>query len=340
MTLKEIAKKAEVSVSTVSRVLNDKQSKAASEETKERIWKIIREHGYTPNDAARQLRKASKEVHHAQEPTYFACVYARSQDNKDRFFAELTQAIEHEAYKHNCLLRYSIYAQELSASSLTAVTSFNDISGIIVLGRFADPALQAVIEAQKNVVYVGLNGVSSRHDTVFCDGFKAGKLAMETLLSYGHRNIVYMGKTKQESRYDSYVSVLKSNGLAVERSRIMEVAQTLDGGHTGVKTLLEKGRDFSAIFCANDATAMGAIRALREEKIRIPEEVSVIGIDDIEMARYFHPMLTTIHIPIGELGAQTAKMLVDKIQHGHGLPMKIELPFSLIERESCGQFKR
>lgn len=95
---------------------------------------------------------------------------------------------------------------------------------------------------------------------------------------------------------------------------------------------------FSAVFCANDATAVGAIKGFQENGYQVPGDISVIGIDDIEMASYVTPMLTTVHIPINELGRQAAKTLIDRIEKGHSLPYKMELPFSLAKRDSCAKF--
>ena len=85
---------------------------------------------------------------------------------------------------------------------------------------------------------------------------------------------------------------------------------------------------------------MGAMKALQEQGYRVPQDISVISIDDIEMARYFTPMLTTVHIPINELGRQAAKTLIDRIENGHILPIKIELPFSLSWRDSCARMRK
>lgn len=335
MTLKDIAKKAGVSVSTVSRVLNDRDTKSASRETQEKIWKIIRETGYTPNVSAQQLRCTPVSPRPEIPKQYFALIYARSQDNKDMFFSELASAIEYEAYKHNLILKYSFYARDLDEASVISAVSSKEISGIVVLGRFSEARINAIAEAQKNVVYVGLNHHTSKHDTVFCDGYQAGLLAMDTLLQNGHRQIAYLGETKKENRYLSYAHRLESQGIPFNRQLVVDTEQTLDGGYAAAKTLLHRSVQFTAVFCANDATAIGAMKALQEHGVQVPVDVSVIGIDDLEMARYFTPMLTTVHIPIAELGKQAAKTLIDRIQRGHSLPLKVELPFSIAKRDSC-----
>lgn len=338
MTLKDIARTAGVSVSTVSRILNNKYTKAASQKTRERVWAIIRETNYVPNANAQGLRRSSRFVKaNANERRYLACIYARSRDNKDMFFSELARSIEFEAYKNNYILKYSFYADDLEEDSFISALDASDISGIVVLGRFDKERMNAIADAQKNVVYVGLNFTGSRHDAVFCDGFKAGGKAMETLFELGHRRIAYIGELSRENRYRSYCEELARQKIELDRTLVVNVKQTLDGGYRGSMELLQRGSRFSAVFCANDATAMGAIKALQEHGRRVPKDVSVISIDDIEMARYFTPMLTTVHIPINELGRQAAKTLIDRIENGHVLPMKTELPFSLSTRDSCAE---
>ena len=102
-----------------------------------------------------------------------------------------------------------------------------------------------------------------------------------------------------------------------------------------MKQLLKQEADISAVFCCNDITAIGAMKAIQEKGLRIPNDISVISIDDIDMAQYLTPMLTTVHVPVEELGAITAKILIDRIEGGHHLPMRISLPFYIAHRESC-----
>lgn len=163
---------------------------------------------------------------------------------------------------------------------------------------------------------------------------------MSELYELGHREIAYLGEIRKESRYKGYIEFSHSHDIKTGKELVVDTSQTLEGGYRGACELLRRGDDFSAIFCANDETAMGAIKGLWDKGIKVPEDVSVISIDDIEMARYFTPMLTTVHIPIDELGRHTAKTLIDRIEKGHTLPVKIELPFTLSRRDSCAPKKR
>lgn len=336
MKLKDIAKAAGVSTSTVSRVLNDKDTKAASKEVKNRIWEIVRETGFVPNENAQNLRRSGLSPKRDTDGKhYYAMIHSRSQDNKDMFFSELASSIEREAYKKDYILKCSFYAEDLGGKDFTSILKASKIKGLVVLGRFDQEWLKTIAEAQKNVVYVGLNPTGSKHDAIFCDGYKASLKAMETLLELGHRKIVYIGELNKESRYRGYCDALKAAGIPCDRNLIVNAKQGLDGGYYGAKEQLERNVAFTAMFCANDATAIGTVKAMQESGYRIPEDVSVISIDDIELARYTIPMLTTVHVPIDELGKQAAKTLIDRIENGHTLPVKIEFPFSLCLRDSC-----
>ena len=111
------------------------------------------------------------------------------------------------------------------------------------------------------------------------------------------------------------------------------------GGYSAVHHLLQDGKEFTAILCANDLLAVGALKALKEHRLRVPKDVSLIGINDMETSRYLDPMLTTVAIPMHEMGQHVAKMLIDRIQGGHTAPVKLILPSTLICRESCAAVK-
>lgn len=338
MTLNDISRICGVSASTVSRVLSDKDTKAASKETKERIWEVVRREGYVPNSNAQKLRmrKSAYKTTINNDKKYFACVYARSQDKKDTFFSELAASIEYEAYKRNYILKYSFYANDMIEKTFADALGSKEISGIIVLGRFENERINEIAEKKRNVVYVALNQATVKHDMVFCNGYKAAELAMETLFDFGHRVIAYIGETNRENRYTAYQKSLSNHDIRVNHRLTVNTKQTLDSSYNAACQLINRAEPFSAIFCANDETAIGTIKALQDNGFMVPEDISVISIDDIEMARYFTPMLTTVHIPINELGKQAVKSLIDRIENGHTLPMKIELPFSLSLRNSCG----
>lgn len=338
MTLKDIAARVGVSISTVSRVINNKDTKAASPELQEKIWSIVRETGYTPNVSARNLKLGENEKSNLKENKSIACIVARSKTAIDEpFFSDLSRALEKEAFKYNYVLKYTFSAFDLNSSSTFNIISNTKVDGVVVLGRFNLNLSGFLKKHYKNIVFAGLNSIDSdyNYDQIICDGYKASIAAVKYLASLKHTNISYIGETNNEVRFKGYCDALKELRLTINPKNIVNTQLSTSGGYNGMKKLLDNKTNTTAIFCANDITAIGALKAVTEKGLHVPEDISIISIDDIDMAQYVSPMLTTIHIPIDELGKITAKTLIDRIEHGHTLPLKIDIPFTLTKRESC-----
>lgn len=336
MTLKDIANEAGVSISTVSRVINQSSKSAASREVQDRIWEIVRRTGYTPNTTAQDLKRG---VSASEEPLSrsIACMFARTSDGvTDSFFSPLARSIEKEAFKKNYILKYTFTAFDIHHPSTFRLISENQVDGVVVLGRCDQQLLRFLKPYFKCVAYTGLNNLDAKYDQIICDGYQATIVALELLFRLGHKNIAYIGETKYENRYQGYCAALTAQRLKVRPEHVADVPLSSEGGYRGAKKLLNSGTDISAFFCSNDITAIGAMKAIKEHGLSIPDDVSIISIDDIDTAQYLSPMLTTVHIPVEEMGIMTAKTLIDRIEGGHRLPMKINLPFYIANRESCG----
>lgn len=339
MTLKDIAERVGVSISTVSRVINNKDTKAASPELQEKIWSVVRETGYTPNTAARNLKLGENTKNKTNENKNIACIVARSRTAIDEpFFSDLSHSLEKEAFKYNYIVKYTLSAFDLNSSTTFNIVSNTKVDGVIVLGRFNLNLSGFLKKHYKNVVFAGLNSIDSNYnyDQVICDGYKASVAAVKYLASLKHSNISYIGETNNEVRFKGYCDALKELKLPISSENIINTRLSTSGGYNGAKKLIDSKTNITAIFCANDITAIGALKAISERGLHVPKNISIISIDDIDMAQYVSPMLTTIHIPIDELGKMAVKTLIDRIERGHELPLKIEIPFTLTKRESCG----
>ena len=336
MTLKEIAAQAGVSISTVSRVINKSSKSPASKEVQDRIWEIVRRTGYVPNSSARQLKMGSA-GHPSGLSRSIACLYARVQNAEiDTFFSSLARSIEKEAFKHNYILKYTFTAFDVHDPNIFRLISDNHVDGVAVLGRCDKQLLKFLKQYFQYVAYTGLNNLEAKYDQILCDGHQAAVSAVEYLISLGHTQIAYVGETQNENRDKGYCTALSAARLPLTRDLVRNVPLSFEGGYRGGDSVLKKGRPFTAMFCSNDITAIGAMRAIKEHGLRIPEDISLISIDDIDTAQYLTPMLTTVHIPVEEMGQMTAKTLIDRIEGGHVLPMKINLPCYIAKRESCG----
>lgn len=339
MTLKQIAKEAGVSISTVSRVLNNSNPKAASQEVKDRIWEIVRRTGYTPNSAAQNLKLGN---HSTKTNSHsLACLFARTPNApNDPFFSTLAKSVEAEAYKQNYILKSSFTSFDITKPETCRLILDNNVNGVVILGRCDKPTLKFLKQHFHYVVYTGLNGIEANYDQILCDGYDASICAMEHLIRLGHKDIGYVGETVSENRYIGYKASLEKYRLPFNQSYVASISFSSNEGYTGTKQLLEHEKNITALFCGNDMTAIGAIRAIKDLGLRIPQDISVISIDDIDTAQYLSPMLTTVHIPVEEMGKTAAKILIDRIQGGHTLPMKINLPCYLAHRDSCATLKK
>ncbi|MGI6124084.1 MAG: LacI family DNA-binding transcriptional regulator [Acetivibrionales bacterium] len=337
MTLKEIAKEAGVSVSTVSRVINKKGAHVARPEIQNKIWEIVSRAGYVPNKNAQNLRKNVKTAK-SDGPYPIACLFARTPESiNDPFFSKLACSVEAAAFEANYNVRYSL--TEIDMKSIDTLHTINDmnIRGVVVLGRCDKVLLKYLKQNFRFVSYTGLNPTSAKYDQIICDGREVGEAAVDYLVSLGHEKIAYIGETSNENRFEGYQAALKKHGLEFEQSYVVNVPLSSENGYRGATKLLERANGVTAVLAANDITAIGAMRAMREKGIRIPQDMSIIGIDDIDMAQYMATKLTSVHIPVEEMGQLATKTLIDRINGGHTLPLKISLPFYIAERESCGK---
>lgn len=333
MTLKDIAEQAGVSASTVSRVINNNSRNAASPEVRDRIWEIVKRSGYTPNSSAQRLRKNTAEK---EEPSHsLACLFARSPDAiTNPFFTTLAHSIEQEAYKRNYVLKYSFSSIDIESSYAYHLVNNNQVDGAVILGRCDKNTLSFFKKHFNYVIYVGINSLNARYDQVLCEGFSTTKTALDYILSLGHKKIAYIGETEREERFSSYCQILKENGIEPDDRFISDIVMSTDGGYSGARNLLKKTCDFTAVYCPGDFTALGVLKAFQEAGLRVPQDVTVVSTDNLELTQYFTPKLTTVHIPLEEMGRAAAKILIDRISGGHTIPSRTLFPPRLVIRES------
>lgn len=337
MTLKEIAAQANVSVSTVSRVLNATHPKAASPEVRERIWAIARKEGYMPNTAAQSLRSSTK----LQAPRPIGTIYCLvacfpEEVHNDPFFTQALASIEQEAFHNGYLLEYSFLTKEQENQFHFASLEKSTEKPLIVIGRFDADFYQQLKKKFKRIVYLCWNDLGFKCDGVICDGYQAAQAAVAYLYELGHRKIGFIGTNRTEARSRGYLQGLQNVGLEYdERRTVISPVLSYEFGYKSMEHLIEQGLDMTAVYCANDNTAIGALRACDHYHISVPEDLSVMGSNDVESTQYVAPMLTTIRIPLDEMGRIATKILIDRIGGGHSLPLKVMVPFQIVKRESC-----
>ena len=338
MTLKEIAAEANVSVSTVSRVVNSRNDSFASREVRDRIWAIVKKSGYSPNKSARELQgKSSGET--VRNGT-LCCILGRT-DTLDEhpFLAQLSRVIERQSMEHGYPVRFSYSIFDINAKLMTNVIKekieFFNPNGAIVIGQFNKCAIDLLNRYYSDIVYVGRSKINTNWDQVICDVYEAAEMALSSLYHHGHRRIGYLGETENEARFCAYRNFLETHGLAFEEELIYRCEHNGKGGNLGAEKLIKANENRpTAVLCASDTAAIAFMNRLKDAKIHVPDQVSVISMDNIELSGYVSPMLTTVGMPIQEIGNVAVQILISRIERKHKMPLRIYLQNELLLRQS------
>lgn len=331
----DIAHKAGVSQATVSRALRN--SPLVNRETRERVQKIAREMNYRVDRSAAGLR--------SQQSRTIALLIHRDSTSDDSqinpFFLSMLSNITRSAARsrYDVLLSF----QHLSDDWLSEYQASNRADGIILLGYgdygHISDKLQRLHDDGAHFTIWGATTPELEGHAVGCENELGGEMATRHLLSLGRRRIAYMGGMSSDApefqlRFQGYLKALKEAGVETSpelhlHSDIQETA-----GFAVTAELLKSGEPFDAVFAASDLIAFGILKCLRKSGVRVPEDVSVVGFDDIPMASYFSPSLTTIRQDTRVAAEILVKNLLCMIE---GQPVESSLlPLSLAVRGSCG----
>jgi len=329
-TVYDVAAEAGVSTQTVSRVLNNYSK--VSKDTRERVLAAIEKLHYEPNSLAQGLVTR-------RTKTIGVVVY----DISNPFYGQLVRGVSDTAYAGG----YEVIIGNSDADpkkdiSYLRVFSRRRVDGI--LATIADPSTSHLgqwLHASCPVVFLDKFFRSESCSFVTVNNRRASCEAVEHLLSLGHRRIGILTASSTASdsiqeRYEGYRVALQSQGVA-EDPRLVAVSerQNQDGGERAMETLLRAGGMPTAVFCSNDAMAMGAMQAIYARGLRIPQDISVVGFDDVPVARLLRVPLTTVAQPIREMGSAAMGLLAERIQGGTSLPHRhIVLDARLVLRDS------
>lgn len=332
LTIKEIAEIAGVSKATVSRVINGK--KEVSNGTRKRIKKIIEEYNYTPSAIARGLslkgiRNIGLVIPHTAEYLF-----------SFPYFSELIRGISHYANTKGYRLVFATSSSESPQERVYQdMINGSVVDGVVVLDiRKNDGRLEYLHQSDVPFAIVGRSLEYPQVDYVDSDNVGGAREAIEYLLKLGHREILFINGPKDHTvsinRERGYQEAFEAKEVPIKKENIIYGDFSIDYGYKLIKSLLVKGKRFSALFAASDLSAMGAITALKEKGIEVGKDVSVIGFDDIPLARIFDPPLSTVRQPIYEIGKEVGRALISRIEERDREPIQKVLPTKLILRES------
>ena len=329
-TSADVASRAGVSRTTVSLVLNDR-SESIPETTRRRVLEAARELGYHPDHSARGLAGGRSQT--------LALVLRQTAEQVagDALLAETLRGLATAARSAS----FRVLVEPLTPGE----TTYGDLvrsgraDGVVVSGPlFDDPELADLVAEGFPIVIQGhLPGAAA--PSVDVDNVASARMAVDHLLELGHRRIACITNaaltyTAAADRLAGYREALATAGLAAAPELVEEGAFDAASGHRAMTRILERGRP-DAVFAASDVVALGAIGALREAGLRIPDDVSVVGFDDVPLAAYFDPPLTSIRVPAYDLGLAAGHALLDRIG-GREVPDRTLLPTELIVRASTG----
>lgn len=337
MNIRQIAKQAGVSVATVSRVLNHPEHVAPK--TREKIEKIIAETEYTPNWFARGLNfnktgTIGLMIPHILDSVHMEIAKGVEDVAHQKDYIALMCNVEHDAEKERRYLNRLIKRK---------------VDGIVfICSSLENEDFQLVQEQNIPVVLIGEHKNSPGFHVVSIDCKQAAKKAVTHLLGNDHKKIAFLygsdPKVENEYKIAGYKEALVEAGISIKKEFLRETENSIEGGYLGAKKLMELESPPKAIFTSSDAIAFGAMDAIKDKNLSIPEDVAVMGFNNVRMSNLVEPKLTTIEVPLHKMGIYGARLLFDIIENEENLeqekPKTILLQTKLKIRKSCGHKER
>ncbi|MCL5029421.1 MAG: LacI family transcriptional regulator [Bacteroidetes bacterium] len=306
--IKKVAEKAGVSIATVSRVFSN--SDLVRQPTKDKVLKISKELNYIPNPIARSLSRQLTDTIGVVLP-----------DLVGEFFMDIIHGIDEEAYKQNWfVLVSSSHSKRNILETLIEFMGSGRVDGVILMAPQIDERINEIIRKSKRpIVLINAGGDTNNNANFKVDNFQGAYTIVEHLIQNHSYKIIGMVEGPKDNydaidRSNGYYKALQKYGLNKNGSMVVPGDFSVEGGYHGFKKLISNKVKPDAIFMANDMMAVGAYQAAKELKIRIPEDIALVGFDDIYLSQFLHPRLTTVHVPIAELGSKAVIHLLGMIK--------------------------
>ncbi|MED3563246.1 LacI family DNA-binding transcriptional regulator [Bacillus xiapuensis] len=325
-TIKDIAQLAGVSIATVSRVLNYDTTLSVGDDTKKRIFEAAEELSYKKMPARKQ------------ESGKIALLqwYTEKEELEDLYYMSIRLGVENRCRHHG--IQMAGYFQD-NIEDLKQ----DDVRGLIAIGKFSSKQVKSLSSVTKNIVFVDYSPDEEQFDSIVIDFEKSTKKVLDHLMKKGHEKIGYIGgrevfkdKTSmiEDPRESTFKRYLAEKGLLNEAYMYNGSFSVQDGHSLMKKAIHEHGEQLpTAFFAANDSIAVGALRALLEEGIPVPDRVNIIGVNDISLAKYVFPSLSTVKVYTELMGETAVDTLLERIE-GRTITKKIMIATKLILRNS------
>jgi LacI family transcriptional regulator len=330
LTLEDIARISGVSRSTVSRVLNTDPN--VKEQTRKKVQEVIRGLNFQPNMAARGLAAGSTKVIGLVIPVGVSSIFS------DPYFSLVIQGVSSACNQLGYSIMLWLAEPQYERKTISQIIYNGLIDGVIVLAMLLDdPLIDRLYESNRPFITIGRHPTNEKINYIDVDN----RLGAHQIVSYairtGHRRVALIGGPRNtisgQDRYQGYLDALHEYDLPIVPDLIMEGDYSSESGYLAMKRLLLLQPD--AVFAASDEMAFAAIRAIQEEGLSVPEDIAVVGFDDIPSAAISTPPLTTVRQPIRRTGEIVAEMLIDMIEHPNPNPYHVVLPTELVIRSTC-----
>lgn len=335
MNQKKLAKLIGVSSATVSRVINE--DKSVSEKTKQKVKDGIRKYGYIQNTIARDLRTSSTQTIGLLAP-----------DISNEYFTRLLAGIESLCYEKN----YDIIVQNTNENEEKEIIALRSLLSHRVAGLIAilvdanTPYIERFNDMGIPVVLIDRRSEGPlKNDIVCVDNFGGMKRAVSYLAKLGHKDIACIYGNLELlpciQRLEGFKQGMRDSGLSIQKEYLIEGELTVKGGYDAAFQLISLNKKPSAIITSTNFITIGAYQVLCDNKIAIPDDISLIGFDDFTLASYLTPSITVVHRPMEETGKVAAEMLFERIKgdkYEDTKPREIIQPTKLVTRKSCQQY--
>ena len=338
LTIIDIAKMAGVSPSTVSLVINKRPNVSA--QTREKVLEVINKTNFVPSQSARnQIMKKTQNI---------ALIYGINIHPLDHMFHEsLNKCILDYCMKNHYNLVFVACEYDNDSFVVPPVLLSHGADGIISFGYMPESVIGDILKLDIPYVQIDSHQSFPASANVSVDYYKAACLAMDYLIGHGHRKIAYIGSNfplrYSKQTFDGYRASMGEIDFQVPMKWIQMQSRDIDGDDSAesqMLSILENDERPTAVFCGADIYAIGAIRAIKKKGLRVPDDISVIGIDDLPIDSYIDPPLTSVHVDTKELSDIGCDMLFKKIAHSEAIQDNIVYSdFSISERASVSTIK-
>ncbi|GAE32725.1 LacI family DNA-binding transcriptional regulator [Alkalihalobacillus hemicellulosilyticus] len=330
-TIYDIAKKTGYSITTVSKVLNNYSD--VSDKTRKKIIEAVNEVGYYPNSNARTLT--------TKKSWSLGVVFVEDSGKgiEHPFFSAVIESFKKSVEKSGYDLLFASNRIGHEEKSYLDHFLYRGVDGVVVVCSILnDPDVKKLVQSNIPTVVIDLD--SHESSVVYSDNYYGSELAVDHLYSLGHRKIAHIYGDKNEfagvQRLEGYIKAMNKHELSLRDEYIVDGGYfSFSGGQEAMKALLKCEDRPTAVYVAGDFMALGAIKEIQRADLRVPEDISVIGFDDIQMSQYMSPALTTIRQDTELIGKTAANLLIEQINDKKKRAMSVKIPVSLIERDSC-----